>query len=376
MFQQVSAEDRLIRLADAVQHCDICERMCHRVRVLSVNSGNPDARVMFIAEAPGRLGADRTGVPLQGDRTGDNFETLLGTIGWSREDVFITNAILCNPRDAAGNNATPTREEVANCSLNLEMSIGLVNPDVVVTLGATALTALRVIAPHRLELREAVGKPSAWNGITLVPLYHPGPRALIHRNMLKQTADFMELSRLVDPSKGIKPKRSQRRAVAGRMPSEAPSIMQEITEIVVRSLREVSMFKLTKLLYLIDLRSWESTGAVATGGTYLRMQEGPWLPDLDKSLEQLNGFELARYFRGKKPYVAAGPSPRFGVRVDERILEVVADVLERHGGKSDAEIKTAVYLTAPMRGVIKAERRGVRTDRTAVLGPHGPCSLA
>jgi len=292
VLQPMSAEDGLVRLAEAVQHCDICARMCHRARVLSTTCGNPKAKVMFVAEAPGRLGADRTGVPLHGDRTGDNFEALLGTIGWHREDVFITNAILCNPRDTAGNNGTPTSEEVANCSLNLEMSMGLVNPDVIVSLGSTALTALRMIAPHRLQLREAVGKPTAWNGLTLVPLYHPGPRAMIHRNMLRQTADFMELSRLVDPSNGLKVKRSDRRAPSSRTLGNAPTTLQELAGVVVRSLKEVSMFKLTKLLYLIDLRAWERDGAIATSGIYLRVQEGPWLPDLHRSLEQLNGFEV------------------------------------------------------------------------------------
>ena len=367
-----SAGSKLARLGDALQYCNICERMCHRARVLSAASGNPDAKVMFIAEAPGRLGADRTGVPLHGDRTGDNFETLLGTIGWRREDVFVTNALLCNPRDEAGNNATPTKEELANCSLNLQMTIGLVDPEVVVTLGLAALTSVGLIAPHRLELREAVGNPTHWNGRTLVPLYHPGPRALIHRNMLRQTTDFMELSRLIDPAKGLKKRRGERRQTLVEELGDALTPVQELADVIVRGLNEVSMFKLTKLLYLVDLNAWQAHGTTATGGTYLRMQEGPWLPNLDSSLSQLSGFEVNRFFRGRKPYVSQGPSPRVEAHPEPWVLDVVADVLERHGRKSDAEIKTAVYLTEPMRAVIRAERQGVRTDRTAVLGPRGP----
>lgn len=372
MHSRTGAEDKLASLGNALQYCDICERMCHRARVLSSASGNPDAKVMFIAEAPGRLGADRTGIPLHGDRTGDNFEALLGTIGWHREDIFITNAVLCNPRDEAGNNATPSKEEILNCSLNLQMTIGLVDPEVVVTLGSTALAAMSLIAPHRLELRDSVGVPTPWSGRTLVPLYHPGPRALIHRNMLRQTTDFMELSRLVDPTRGIKKRRNERRHVSVSALGGSLTPAQEVAEIIVRGLGEVSMFKLTKLLYLVDLNAWQARGTTITGATYLRMQEGPWLPDLDTLLSRLSGYEVERYFRGKKPYVATGPSPRVEPRPEPSTLDLVADILARYGRKTDAEIKTAVYLTEPMRAMIRAERKGLRTDRVAVLGPRGP----
>jgi uracil-DNA glycosylase family 4 len=133
-----------------------------------------ESKVLFVAEAPGRLGADRTGVPLFGDRTGDNFEALLGNIGWRREQVFITNAVLCNPKQDDGNNDTPTAEEIAKCSAYLEMVITLVNPDVIVTLGVTALDALNLLSPHGIELREGVAQLVPWRGTRLFPLYHPG----------------------------------------------------------------------------------------------------------------------------------------------------------------------------------------------------------
>ena len=85
-------------LISEVKNCKKCPRMCGRTKVLSKKNGNINSKVMFIAEAPGRHGADRTGVPLDGDKTGDNFEELLKHIGWKREDVFITNAVLCNPQ--------------------------------------------------------------------------------------------------------------------------------------------------------------------------------------------------------------------------------------------------------------------------------------
>jgi len=132
-YQAFSKTARFNDLVESVQHCDLCPRLCGRRKVLSTANGSIESKVPFVAEAPGRLGAGRTGIPLYGDRTGDNFETLLGNIGWRREEVFITNAVLCNPTQKNGNNATPTDEEIANCSAYLEMVIALVSPDVIVT---------------------------------------------------------------------------------------------------------------------------------------------------------------------------------------------------------------------------------------------------
>lgn len=203
LYQTFSKTARFNDLVESVQHCDLCPRLCERRKVLSVANGTVESKVLFVAEAPGRLGADRTGVPLYGDRTGDNFEALLGNIGWRREDIFITNAVLCNPKQGNGNNATPTADEIANCSAYLEMVIALVSPDVIVTLGSTALSALGLLSPHGVELREGVAKLVPWRHCRLFPLYHPGPRAMVHRSQAKQRSDFILLSKVVHPAKGL-----------------------------------------------------------------------------------------------------------------------------------------------------------------------------
>ncbi len=151
---------------------------------------------MFVAEAPGRLGADRTRVPLQGDQTGRNFEILLEAAGLARSEIFITNSVLCNPRDKQGRNARPTRDEIRQCRGHLARTLHIVNPCVVVALGSVALAALGLIVPHALKLRTDVGTVVEWNGRLLVPLYHPGARARIHRPIELQLRDFRNLSTL------------------------------------------------------------------------------------------------------------------------------------------------------------------------------------
>src|SRR3954468_9031221 len=68
------------QLLETVHACTSCERMSCSRRVLSELNGDWSARVVFIAEAPGRLGAEKTGIPLFGDRTGDRFEELLSAM--------------------------------------------------------------------------------------------------------------------------------------------------------------------------------------------------------------------------------------------------------------------------------------------------------
>ncbi len=108
--------DQFLQLVGAAQACRLCPTMDGRRRVLSEANGSPGARVMFIAEAPGRLGGEITGVPLSRDASGKRFTRLLELAGLTRAEVFITNAVLCNPRSPAGTNRPPSRGELLNCA--------------------------------------------------------------------------------------------------------------------------------------------------------------------------------------------------------------------------------------------------------------------
>src|SRR5882724_5711359 len=87
--------------------CTLCPAMCERTAVLSELNGSLAARIMFIGEAPGRKGADRTRKPFSGDQSGKNFDRFLASIGLSRTQIFITSAALCNPRTESGANRKP-----------------------------------------------------------------------------------------------------------------------------------------------------------------------------------------------------------------------------------------------------------------------------
>jgi len=159
--------------------------------VLSELNGSIDSRVMFVGEAPGRKGADRTRVPFSGDQSGANFDRFLSSIELGRDEIFITSAAICNPRTESGANRKPTRQELANCSDFLRRTFAIVNPSVVVTLGSVALEALRSIHYHELKLKDDAARIHKWNGRLLVPIYHPSPQVLAsHRREAQQLSDY------------------------------------------------------------------------------------------------------------------------------------------------------------------------------------------
>src|SRR5918998_199786 len=184
--QQVFSE----LIADAAS-CTLCPSMCGRSAVLSELNGSPEARIMFIGEAPGRKGADRTRMPFSGDQSGANLDRFLNSINLTRKQIFITSAALCNPRSESGANRKPTQKELQNCSTFLRRTIEVVNPRVIVTLGSVALEALKRIQYHELNLKESAAQVHSWNDRVLVPIYHPSPQVLAsHRREAEQLRDY------------------------------------------------------------------------------------------------------------------------------------------------------------------------------------------
>ena len=187
-------QKKFIELSKIAAECTICSRMKHCQAVLSFANGPLNAKIVFVAEAPGRLGAGRTGVPFQGDRSGENFEILLASAGITRKDVFITNAVLCLPLKD-GNNSRPNAAEIKNCSTFLKSTLDLVKPKIVVSLGIVALDSLNRIFNTRYKLSETVTKPQTLPNFTLFPLYHPSPRVVHTRRSLdQQKNDFKKIA--------------------------------------------------------------------------------------------------------------------------------------------------------------------------------------
>ena len=181
------------KLSKDASQCILCPEMANTPAILSSKNGSIFTDLIFVAEAPGRFGAGRTGIPFHGDRSGDNFELLLNYAGIERKDIFITNAVLCNPLKD-GNNRRPTTKEIDNCISFLENLINTITPKIISTVGGVGLEAINRIFQTRYKLADVVASPLPIDKFILFPLYHPSPR-VIHtkRSLDQQKSDFKKL---------------------------------------------------------------------------------------------------------------------------------------------------------------------------------------
>lgn len=351
MSGKVEAFEELVA---SVQSCTACESMAGCTRVLSWANGDPSASVMFVGEAPGRLGADRTAVPFHGDKAGDNFEKLLSLAGIARRDAFITNAVLCNPRDEKGNNAPPSRKVLQTCARNLWRQIEVIRPTVVVTLGGAALEATRCIKPHDLALSTHVRTLHDWNGLKLIPLYHPGARAMIHRNFSTQSADYYFVGEMV-------------RRLGAKRRAKPKVLVQDdcswaIVQYVVYKLQSLSLFRLHKIMYLADLRALKEQGEPISSFVYIRQKDGPYCVELGSRWFKAFEANIKTFSVDSKLHVAWNGNGLFDAepKLPGNIRQSINKILTDTTGLDDSQLKTRVYLTGPMKAALRLEQGGMR----------------
>ena len=158
----------LEEIAEEVRACTRCRLHAGRTRAVP-GEGNPDTEVVFVGEGPG-FNEDRQGRPFVG-RAGDLLVRLLASIGWRREDVFITNIVKCRPPD----NRDPEPDEIAACAPYLQRQLEILDPALVVTLGRHSMgrfmPGARISQAHGTVRRAdpATGAADA----TVYALYHP-----------------------------------------------------------------------------------------------------------------------------------------------------------------------------------------------------------
>ncbi len=150
--------------------CTRCPHLVASRKSVVFGVGTPDARLMLIGEAPG-ADEDVQGEPFVG-KAGELLTRILGAMGFQRSDVLIANILKCRPDtpDQTAGNRKPTPEEMGTCLPWLEEQINLVQPEVLVALGATAVEGLlgKTVGITRLR-----GTWQTYRGIPLMPTYHP-----------------------------------------------------------------------------------------------------------------------------------------------------------------------------------------------------------
>jgi uracil-DNA glycosylase len=153
----------LAAIAAAVAACTRCP--LHKTRTNTVpGQGNPQPDILFVGEAPGR-DEDRQGLAFVG-RAGQLLTRMIAAMGYSRDTVFIGNILKCRPP----NNRNPLPEEMETCLPYLRRQIALLQPKVIVALGATAVKGLLNVETGITKLR---GQWHTFEGIPLMPTFHP-----------------------------------------------------------------------------------------------------------------------------------------------------------------------------------------------------------
>lgn len=159
-------------LVQRISSCTQCALSRGRTNAVP-GEGSLTPKVMFIGEAPG-FHEDKQGRPFVGP-AGQFLDQLLASVGMKREDVYITNVVKCRPP----NNRDPLPGEVEACRGYLDAQIEFLKPKVIVTLGRHSLASFFQKEP----ISKARGKPRLWNGITVLPMYHPA--AALHQQSLR-----------------------------------------------------------------------------------------------------------------------------------------------------------------------------------------------
>ncbi|MFW6014601.1 MAG: uracil-DNA glycosylase, partial [Candidatus Nanoarchaeia archaeon] len=152
-------------LKENYNNCALCPALKENRTNVVFGVGNPEkAKIVIIGEAPGKM-EDLKNEPFVG-RSGQVLTSLLNEIGLSREEVYITNTILCRPP----NNRNPNKGELDNCRPRLDKQLEILNPKVVITLGNFA-------TKYMLQTKEGItsihGQIFEKDNMKIVPMFHP-----------------------------------------------------------------------------------------------------------------------------------------------------------------------------------------------------------
>jgi DNA polymerase len=189
-----------------IDYCDKCPSLVSsRSRIVS-GYGDKNAIIMFVGLAPGRNGADITGIPFTRDPSGILFQEAMIKSGFSLEtnpknenprlhNVFVTNLVKCNPKDTNGNNRYPSRIEIMNCIKYFEEERCSINPKIIVLLGKTTTeNILDIQCKKFLDYHNKIIKK---DNTIFIPLIHPSYVIRGAYNREKYLQDIKNLSTLL-----------------------------------------------------------------------------------------------------------------------------------------------------------------------------------
>ncbi|OGW56285.1 MAG: hypothetical protein A2Y81_09435 [Nitrospirae bacterium RBG_13_43_8] len=157
-------EASLKALREEIGDCRRCKLAAGRKNIV-FGEGNPDARLMFVGEGPGRE-EDLQARPFVGD-AGMLLTRLIEKMGFKREEVYIANIVKCRPPM----NRDPERDEIESCRGFVERQIEIISPTVIITLGR--ISSQTLLGNATLKMTAVRGHFFDYRGIPLMPTFHP-----------------------------------------------------------------------------------------------------------------------------------------------------------------------------------------------------------
>jgi len=181
----MSKNRHLNRIAREIAACRVCKKDCTGLPV--PGEGSPDARVVFIGEAPGKEEA-KTGRPFIG-RSGKLLRQMIRDLGLAESDVFITSPVHYLPL-----RGTPSKTMVLHGREHLVEQLTVIGPDIVVLLGKTACLAM---LDQNVEITRTHGSVVRKDGRVLYITFHPAYALRFPEGKRQFVRDFSKLRRLI-----------------------------------------------------------------------------------------------------------------------------------------------------------------------------------
>ncbi len=181
----MNKQKELLKIAGEIENCALCRKWGTGAPV--PGEGNPDARIVFIGEAPGRQEA-QTGRPFVG-RSGKLLRATILEAGFSEEEVFITSPVKYLPL-----RGTPSRENVLHAKVHLLKQLSVIHPEMIVLLGSVACFAL---LERKVEMTKEHGSIVREKGATYFLTYHPAYALRFPAGKQAFRSDLGELARLI-----------------------------------------------------------------------------------------------------------------------------------------------------------------------------------
>ena len=196
-------KDEIEKLNKEIMSCKRCPLYSQKTNYVP-GDGNPESKIMFIGEAPGRE-EDIQGKPFVGKAGQYLTYVIKNILEINREDVYITNVLKCRPP----NNRDPEESEIRACSIWLERQLEIIQPEFIITLGRHSTKWIFEFFGLKFQSitknRGKVYEVEKWGKrVKIIPTYHPA--AVLYNNKLKDIfeSDFSLIKNIIKENKNKK----------------------------------------------------------------------------------------------------------------------------------------------------------------------------